>query len=342
MTVAVATPAEGRSRVDRLLDLTSDYGVFVALVAVFAYFSIAASDFLTGTNMAAIGNSAAVLGILAAPFTIALVAGQVDLSVAGQMGVLAAIFEVAVVRDGHSLALGILLMLAAGLAVGLLNGSLVVDFGINSIIVTFAMIEILFAVANTLFKLHRTNAEASGEFTSTIAPGHPGYAVVRIANSDVLGIPTSVLVLLAVYVVLYLLLSHTPLGWRIYATGGNRGSALRAGIRVDALTRLVFLLTPIGAVLGALILIGRTGQPDPNMGYGMEFDVLTAALIGGIGLSGGGGRVERTLAGVLLVTVIGNGLSITNVDNAVQYVVRAGVLLLAVVLSAIATKRRAR
>jgi ribose/xylose/arabinose/galactoside ABC-type transport system permease subunit len=163
-----------------------------------------------------------------------------------------------------------------------------------------------------------------------------------MANGDFVGIPYPVLILASVTLVCYLLLSRSKLGWHIYATGGNRSAALRTGIRVDGITRLVFLLTPIGAMLAALITIGRTSQPDPGTGYGYEFDVLTAALLGGIGFEGGLGKVERSIAGALFVVVLKDGLTLRNVDSSYQYMAEAVALILAVVLSAIGAKRRRR
>ena len=320
-----------------------EWGVYIALVAVFVYFAFTAPDFLTTTNLQAVGNSVAVIGILAVPFTIALVAGQIDLTVGIMMGLLSTIFEIVVVRvNGGSVILGLLAMLGVALLVGLVNGTIVVNFGVNSIVATFAMLQVVFGASYTLWKFHRTNAEASGEMTSYIAPGHRGYSVVRLANGHVLGVPVPVVILAVVTLLGYLLLSRSRLGWHVHATGGNRSAALRAGIRVDGITRLVFLLTPIGALLAALITIGRTGQPDPGTGYGYEFDVLTAVLIGGIGLEGGSGKVERSVAGALFVVLLKDGLSLRNVDSSLQYLAEAVALILAVVLAAIGAKRRRR
>jgi ribose transport system permease protein len=323
-------------------ELLIDYGVYAALMGAFVYFALAAPNFLTGKNFQAIGYSVAVIGILTVPFTIALVAGQIDLTVGIMIGLLSCVFEVVVVRSGQPLVVGLLAMLLTALVVGTANGIIVVNFGVNSVVATFAMLQVVFGASYTLWKLNRTNAEGSGEFTSTLTQGDRGYSIVRLANSHVLGIPVPVLVLAAVAIAGYLFLSRSRLGWHVYARGGNPSAALRSGIRVDGITRLVFLLTPVVALLAALITFGRTGSPDPGSGYGFEFDVLTAVLIGGIGLAGGSGTVERALAGALFVVLLEDGLSLQNVDSSVQFMVEAVALLLAVILSAWAAKRRLR
>jgi ribose transport system permease protein len=323
-------------------ELLMEWGIFAALATIILYFAITAPGFLTVTNWQAVGNSVAVVGILVAPFTIALVAGQVDLTVGIMIGFLSTVFTLVVVRGDHSLVVGLLVMVLAALVVGVVNGALVVNFGVNSIVATFAMLQVVFGASFTLWKLDRTNAESSGAFTASLSPGDRGYSLVRMANGALFGIPYPVLILAGVTVVCYLLLSRSKLGWHIYATGGNRSAALRSGIRVDGITRLVFLLTPVGALLAALITIGRTSQPDPGTGYGYEFDVLTAALLGGIGFEGGIGKVERSIAGALFVVVLKDGLTLRNVDSSYQYMAEAVALILAVVLAAIGAKRRRR
>ena len=165
---------------------------------------------------------------------------------------------------------------------------------------------------------------------------------MRLVNAHVLGVPVPVIILAAVALAGHLLLSRSKLGWHIYATGGNRSAALRAGIRVDGIVRLVFVLVPLVAVLAALITFGRTGTPDPASGYGFEFDVLTAVLIGGIGFAGGSGTVERSLAGALFVVLLKDGLSLQNVDSSIQFMIQSVALILAVILVALAGKWQQR
>jgi ribose transport system permease protein len=326
----------------RGLDALLAYGIYVALTVAIVYFALDAPNFLTVRNFQAVGYSVAVIGLLTIPFTIALVAGQVDLTVGVMIGLLSSVFQVVVVNSGQPVVLGLLAMVGAALLVGLVNGVIVVNFGINSVVATFAMLQVVFGASLTLWKLNRTNAEGSGEFTSALSAGDAGHSIVRLVNAQVLGVPVPVIVLAAVALPGYLLLSRSRLGWHIYASGGNPSAALRAGIRVNGIVRLVFVLTPLVAVLAALITFGRTGTPDPASGYGYEFDVLTAVLLGGIGLAGGSGSVGRSLAGALFVVVLKDGLSLQNVDSSIQFMIQSVALILAVVLVALAAKRQQR
>ena len=322
--------------------LAIDYGVAAALLAVVVYFSLTEPDFMTARNWQAIGMTATVVGLLAVPFTVALVAGQIDLTVGIAVGLTSTLFTITVSRDGHPLWVGVLVMVAGALAIGLVNGALVVDFGINSLIVTFAMSQFLLGLSNALWDFHRTGALSSGEFTAGLAPGKPGWSLVGRANELVLGVPLPVILLALVAVVFSVLLVRTKLGSHIYATGGNPSAALRAGIRTRRVVRFVFLLGPLVAVLAALVTIGRTGSPNPSAGFGLEFDVITAVLIGGAAIAGGTGRIERSLLGVLFVVVIRDGLTLKDFDVAVQYIVVGALFVFAVLLSAVASKQRGR
>ena len=216
-------------------DLLLTYGVYAALAGAFVYFAFAAPNFLTGKNFQAIGYSVAVIGLLSVPFTIALVAGQVDLTVGIVIGLLSSVFQVVVYNSGQSVVVGLMAMVLAALLVGLANGVIVVNFGVNSVVATFATLQVVFGASYTLWKLNRTNAEGSGEFTSTITPGDAGYSIVRLANAHLLGIPVPVIVLAVVAFAGDPFLSRSKLGWHVYATGGNPSAALRNGIRVNGL-----------------------------------------------------------------------------------------------------------
>jgi ribose transport system permease protein len=316
-----ALPGRG---LDRLLE----GGLYLALIGLVIGFSIASPYFLTNRNIVNIALAVSITGLLAAGFTVALIAGQLDLTVGSVIGLSSTITATLVTGHGWATLPAVAVAMAAGLLVGAINGVLVVNFNINSIIATLAFGITVQGVALIL---------SSGEtvpITNT--------TLQNAVNDRPLGIPIPVWILLGVYLAVYLLLVHTRAGWHVYATGGNASAALRAGIPVRRLYRCVFLLTALLASAGGVITAGRAGSGAPTYGNGVEFDVLAAVLLGGIGLSGGSGRIERTLAGVLLVGVLTNGLILLDVDSYYQNVARGGVFLLAVVLGAIAAKRRER
>jgi len=117
---------------------------------------------------------------------------------------------------------------------------------------------------------------------------------------------------------------------------------LRAGVRTRRLYAGVFITTGVLAALGGIITTGTSSSGGPDYANGAEFDVLTAVLLGGIGLAGGSGRVQRTLAGVLVIGVLDNGLTLMSVDSYYQQLARGAAFVLAVVLGALGERRRAR
>jgi ribose/xylose/arabinose/galactoside ABC-type transport system permease subunit len=137
-------------------------------------------------------------------------------------------------------------------------------------------------------------------------------------------------------------MTTTRAGWHIYGLGGNHSAAVRSGIRTKRLHTGVFLATGLLAAVGGILTLGTSASGGPNYGDGMEFDVLTAVLLGGIGLSGGSGKLQRTLAGVLVIGILNNGLTLLSVSSYYQKLASGSVFVLAVVMGAIAERRRAR
>ena len=161
----------------------------------------------------------------------------------------------------------------------------------------------------------------------------------RFVNSRPLGIPTPLILVVVVFVILFVFLQYTRGGWHVYAVGGNAVAAVRNGIRSKRIYLGVFLLTAVAAGICGAISAGRAASGGPSFGATAEFDVLTAVLLGGIGLAGGAGRIERTLAGVVLIGVLNNGLTLMSVDVYIQATVRGAVFILAVVLGAVGARR---
>jgi len=313
-----------RHLTDRILDL----GIYVALVVLIGYFAQASPYFLTQRNLLNIGAAVAVTGVLAAGMTIALIAGQLDLTVGANIALTSVVVAVAVESFGWSTPLAVLLGLAVGVGIGLLNSLLVVGVGINSIIATLAMGIVLRGVA-------------------LISTGGQTKPLTNLALPDFLqlrplGVPTTVWILLVVFAVCWVVLTFTRVGWHIYGVGGNASAALRAGVRTKWLYAGVFVTTGVLGAIGGIITAGTSSSGGPNYANGAEFDVLTAVLLGGIGLAGGSGRIQRTLAGVLVIGVLNNGLTLLSVNSYYQQLARGAVFVLAVVLGAIGERRRAR
>jgi ribose transport system permease protein len=273
---------------------------------------------------------------MAAAFTVALISGQVDLTMGALVSTAAITYGVLTEKQGLPLWAGVAVALAVCVVVGLLNGFLIVDVGVNSFIATLSVSLLLTGVA-----LMIPNPNGQGQFL-----GSTSHGLHDFATATVWSLPVPLLLMFGVYAVLSVGLARTEWGWDVYVTGDNPSAAIRAGISTSRVYRVVLVLTALASGLGALILIGQSNyaSPDPTSGTGasLTLTVLAAVLIGGMDLAGGRGRVERTFVGVLLVAVLQNGLVLRNLDSYVQHLATGIVFLLAVVLGSIAKKRKAR
>jgi ribose/xylose/arabinose/galactoside ABC-type transport system permease subunit len=311
-----------------------DNGTLVGLVGLVVYFSLRAHNFLTVSNLLNVGNFAAGFGIVAAGFTIALCAGQVDLSI-GPLVATSGIVAGLLLEHVHtSLAVAVLGALGVALGFGLVNGVLVVDLGVYSFIATLAVFSFLQGFGPWVGSNVFLNSPASKE-------------LVSFAQAKVGRVPVPLLVLLGVYAACYVLLSHTRFGWHVQATGGNPSAALRAGIRVNLVYRAVFLIDAALVALAACILVGRASyvSTDPFIGTGSDLTLSTVAavLISGLDFSGGGGgRIERTLVGVAFIAVLQNGLTLQGQNSYVQIAATGIAFLLGVTVSSVARRVRSR
>ena len=319
-------PASSTRRTD-WLDLLLDYGLYVAIVVEVVVFWWLSPHFLTSTNLLNIGSAIAVLGVIAAGLTIALVAGILDLSQTPLIAFTSIIVALLSARHDVPIGFAIAAALALAMAIGLLNAGIVVGFGINSIIATLAVGTIVGGLSLLL-----TDAQPIGI---------PDAGFNNFFFHRVLEVPLPVIILVAVYVIAALLLYQTKLGWHIYATGGNASAARRAGIPTIAVWVFVFVLSAGLSGVAGVMTAGLSNGGAANLG-GDLLTAATAVLLGGIGLSGGGGRIERTLAGVVFLGVLNNGLILLQVQSFWGTIVRGVALLLAVIMVSVREKRMAR
>ena len=312
----------------KFLDVALDYGLYGTLLALVIFFSLTSPYFLTPRNLTNIAVAVSVTGILAAGFTVALIAGQVDISIGATLGLTAVVMGVLTERIGLPWLVAALLALLVGLVVGLINSFLVVGFAINSLIATLAISVVLRGGALIL---------AGGQVIPLTDTG-----LQEAVNSRPLGIPVPVILLLGVFAIGWLVLTHAKVGWHVYAVGANPNASLRSGISTKKIFFGVFVTSGILASVGGLISAGQAGGGGPTFGDGIEFQVLAAVLLAGFGLQGGTGRFERALIGVVLVGVLLNGLILLGVDAYYQYLARGVVFVLAVVLASLATRKASR
>jgi ribose transport system permease protein len=298
--------------------------VFV-LIALSAYFSLRSPYFLQWDNWVNILQAVSVAGIVAAPATLLMVAGQVDLSVgSGALltGVVMSWFTI-----HHGLAVGVLAGLTAGVLGGAVNGFSVTVLRVNPIITTLGTLAAFRGVADLI-----TNGQ------STSVNGFDPLGNSR----PFLNIPTPVLLFLGLAVVFWLVMRYTVFGRSMYAIGSNPLAARMVGIRATRLVFLTFVLSGLSFALSGLILVSELGSTNPNTGFGLELFVVTAVILGGASLSGGRGTMLGTVLALLILGVLNNGLVLLNVNTYWQDVVRGTLLIAAVAFDQLRLRRATR
>jgi ribose transport system permease protein len=293
------------------------------LAAELVFFGIKSPYFFERGNWFNILTAIAIYGVLAAPATLLLVAGQFDLSVGSGVAftavMMAYISGTQPPSLGHSMLLGVVLAVACGFGIGLVNGFFVTVVGVNALITTLGMLAVLRGLAQVI---------AKGQ--TVLLDGFGGLGQGRIADEP-FNVPVAVIILVGVLVVFWLVMRYTVYGRSMYAIGANPVAARLAGIRSRRLIFLGFVLSGVAASLGGLILVSEVGAaPSGTLGAGYELQVVTAVILGGASLAGGRGTILGTVLGLLIIGVLNNGLNLLSVDAFWQQVAQGALLIAAV------------
>ncbi len=331
-STVLATDAElGREappgRLRRLADIP-EFGVIAACIGVFVVVTIIRPSFANASNLQVIGQDVAQYGILAVGESLTILTAGIDLS-PGSLVALTAMIA-AVLSDFANLpvALCIVIAIAVGTVVGYLHGWFITRLDVPPFAIT--LVTLTAAAGGALAITHgQPVGDVSGFFAT-------------LTLTKWLGIPVPLLIFIVVGVLAWFLLERTYVGREIYAVGGNREAARLAGIPVHRRLMLTYVISGACAGLVGVIVIGRIGVGDPSVGNGWELDAIAAAVIGGVSLYGGEGRMIGVIAGVVLLMLINNALIVLNVSPFYQQVALGLVLGVAIVADRIRARARGK
>ena len=311
------------SNASRFIQVAESLGVFVLLVIVVTSASIIAPGFFTYTNLTNTLIAASITAVTGLGMTFVIAMGGFDLSV-GSVQVLTAIV-VASLISVVDLPLAILGALLTGLAIGLLNGVLISKLRLPAFVVTFGMMSVVRGVALLVT-----------EGQSVMITKHIEFGLLN--NGKILGLPVPFFIMVIVFVILSVLLKHTPFGRHGCAIGGNRAAAVVSGINIDRVTIAVFGLVAVTAAISGVMLASQLMIVDATLGTGFELQAITVSVLGGTSLSGGHGNLIGTVFAALLLATIASALNILKVISFYQYLAMGTLLIFAL---AIDTARRA-
>lgn len=291
-------------------------GAWLALAALIVALGGTHHDFFDVSNIRNVLGTNAELLVVAAGMTVVVISGGIDLSVGAIMA-----GAQLLLADLHAVpaALAIAIVLAAGFAVGaLVNGVLIGVAGLNFFVVTLASMTFGYGIVLVL---------TNGSTTTLTAP-----LLLQLGNSLVLGIPMPAVIFVILLIVLAFMMRRTTLGRAIYSVGGNAEAARLAGIPIPAVTVLVYGISGLCAALGGVIDAGRFMAATPTTGNSgaIALTAVAAVLLGGTALKGGSGGLAGTVAGVLVIGVLNNGVDLLGTNSYWQGVVTGLVLVIAV------------
>lgn len=318
------TDPRPRSRHISFAELGTRYGIFVAWFAVILAFSLAKpSLFLTTANFENIFGSQAILLILTLGAILPLSAGEFDFSVAGVLSV--SLMLVGQFNVVYHWAIGpaVLVTLAAGVAVGVLNAILVVSLRVNSVPVTLGMGTLLLGVTLGI------NEQAIPGISNVL---------VSAASTQVLGLQLVFYYGLALTIGVWYLFRYTPLGRYLYIVGANAEVARLAGIRVDRLRAATFVASSLIAAFAGVILAGVLGASDPNTGSSYLLPAFAAAFLGATAITPGRFNAWGTFVAVYFLITGITGLEIVGVTGWIEQVFYGGALIVAVTISRLASR----
>jgi ribose transport system permease protein len=307
--------------------------IFLGLIALCIFLSIASPSFTKVANILNIGRQAAILGILACGMGTIMISGNIDLSLGSIYG-LTAVVTALVLKSGLPTPVAILLGLSVGTITGLINGFLVVKVGLSAFITTFGMSYILRGL-----NLIITNGYPITLAVSNITPETHKFFFF-LGQGTVFSIPMQLIFVIVIFIITYFMVHKTTFGKHVYAIGGSERAAYISGVNVQGVRIITFLLTGFLASLSGILNLGFIGSIIPTSGQGLEFEVFATVVIGGTPMAGGEGSVIGTVAGVLLFQVLKNGLVLLGVTAYWQTFVIGIITIIAVAYDSLVQKQK--
>ena len=278
-----------------------EYGAFIALIVLVVLLSAINADFRQPSNFTSLLRQATFNGLIAVGMTCVILSDGIDLSV-GSIFALSAIICAQLIMSGLPAVLCVILALIAGTILGGVSGILVTKGRLQAFIATLITMTAYRGIAMII-----TNGKPISRLAESISSEGGSFFFKALGKGN-----------------------RTTFGRRIYATGSNAKCAKLVGVNTDKVKIIVYCISGFLSSLAGLIMISRVNSAQPTLGDGYELDAIAAVALGGTSMSGGRGKIIGTVAGVLIIAVLNNGLNILGVPSYYQDVIKAVVILVAV------------
>ena len=307
-----------------------DHVIELCLVALIVGLTFGANGFMSWANWMNILRANSLKGVIAFGMTMVMISGLIDLSIGSIVG-LSGVIVAVICRDLTGIGIdinvaciiGMVICIVQALTTGWLHGVVQYKTGLHPFIITLVTMSIFLGLSGRLsggFPI----ANQFPEWFNQLGGG-------RIGGQN--GIPIPAIVLVASFFLIWFIMEYTTTGRSAYAVGGNPESARLSGIHVSRTKNIAFIIVQLMAVVSGFMTAGQVMAGTFTFGKSWEMDVIAAVVVGGTSFNGGAGKVSGTFVGILFMAVISNGMTLLNIDIHTQYIVKAVIVFLAVLLS---------
>ena len=295
----------------------------IILIAMCVVWAIMSPNFLTMNNLMNVVRQASYTAIASVGMTMVIIIGEIDLS-AGSLIAASGMIAAAVYKSTGNIVLAFAAAILSGVLVGLFNGVLCAKGKLPGFIATLASMTILRALGYII-----TGGDPISVMDKTFTALGTGYLSV---------IPIPVIIMVICIVIGSFIMNKTRFGRYVYAVGGNAETSKWSGLNVDKVKILVYVFMGVLTSVAGIIVAARLGSGQPSAGQSFEMDCITAAVVGGTSMAGGKGKISGTIVGVLLLTVLVNGMTLIDVNSYWQQVIK-GIIIVVSVLMDTRTKK---
>ena len=306
-------------RLRRWIDIFGPFLGLIAIVTLFATLTGAPERYLSTTNLRVVLAQTVIVALGALGMTVIIVSAGIDLSVGASIA-LSSVVTALALREGLPPAVALLLGVATGVLVGLVNGLAITRLRVVPFIATLGMLGVARGVAKYLADQQTVNAPAT--WINELAVTFPSQPWMLFAPG--------VWITIALAIAMIFVLRTSVFGRRVFAVGSNEAAARACGIHTDRLKVRIYALAGFFFGLAGVMQMSRLRQGDPTVAVGVELDVIAAVVIGGGSLSGGEGSIGGAMIGALIMAFLRNGSQQMGWPNYVQEIIIGGVIVLAV------------
>lgn len=279
-----------------------ELGVLMVLGGIVLILSIASPNFLRAQNIINIIRQMTEIGIMAIGMTLVIVSAEIDLSIGSIYGATAMVAAL-LIKNGLSPTIAFAIALLMGAGIGFINGFLSTKAKMPAFIVTLGTMQIFRSIAYAV-----SGGKSVGAFSD--ASQRSWFFDM---GKNIGPIPVQVIIMFILYVVTFIMMKKTKIGFDIYATGGNKRAAMLAGIRTDMTKIVSFVIMGLLSAFAGMIGIAYLKSVPTTAGAGREMDVIAAVILGGTSMTGGRGSILGTFLGAAIMAVVKNGMVLLSV-----------------------------